>query len=239
MQNTSYIALSRQMTMARELELVANNIANAETTAYRGERMMFTDFLHDPDNAPQTHFARDVAVVRNLAQGRPIETGAPLDVMIDGDGYFQVETPFGPRYTRNGKFTTDADGRLITTTGDPVMAAGGGTIVVPLNQGPIQVGTDGTVATDAGPLAQIALMRFDSDFQLRKTQSGLYATDAQPQEVEEPKLVQGMVEGSNVQPVVEMTRMMSLLRAFESAQKVIDTEHENQRRAVERILRQA
>ncbi|MFD0390308.1 hypothetical protein ACFQ4K_24895 [Tistrella bauzanensis] len=90
-------------------------------------------------------------MVRNLAQGRPIETGAPLDVMIDGDGYFQVETPFGPRYTRNGKFSTDADGRLITTTGDPVMAAGGGTITVPLNQGPIQVGTDGTVATDAGP----------------------------------------------------------------------------------------
>ena len=95
MQNTSYVALSRQMTMARELELVANNIANAETTAYRGERMMFTDFLHDPSDAPKTHFARDVAVVRNLAQGRPIETGAPLDVMIEGDGYFQVETPFG------------------------------------------------------------------------------------------------------------------------------------------------
>ena len=73
MQNTSYVALSRQMTMARELELVANNIANAETTAYRGERMMFTDFLHDPSDAPKTHFARDVAVVRNLAQGRPIK----------------------------------------------------------------------------------------------------------------------------------------------------------------------
>jgi flagellar basal-body rod protein FlgF len=239
MQNTSYVALSRQMTMARELELVANNIANAETTAYRGERMMFTDFLHDPSDAPKTHFARDVAVVRNLAQGRPIQTGAPLDVMIEGDGYFQVETPFGPRYTRNGKFSTDVDGRLVSVTGDPVTAAGGGTITVPLNDGPIRVGTDGTVATDAGPVAQIRVVNFESEYLLRKTQSGLYATDSQPQDVDEPKVVQGMIEGSNVQPVVEMTRMMTLLRAFEAAQNVIDTEHDNQRRAVERILRQA
>lgn len=244
MENPAYIALSRQMVLSRQLDIIANNLANANTAAYKREDLAFVEYLVKPDAAGNPTFARadgkvamvqDLGMVRDTDPGPLSETGAPLDLAISGDGYFVVQTPEGTRYTRLGRFQVDASGQLVTSDGQPVQGTAG-PIFVPPDDGEVKIARDGTISTEGGPIGRLNLVHFEDEQSLRHAGSGLYIAEAPAQPAAGAEVIQGMVEESNVRPVVELTQMIAVLRNFQAAQKMIDTQDDMQRRAISTVV---
>jgi flagellar basal-body rod protein FlgF len=232
MENTNYIALSSMTALRRQMDVIANNIANAETTAYRAERMLFEEYLADIGTGMPASFVLDYGVVRDTMEGQISATVNPLDVAISGKGYLVIETDEGLRYTRNGHFKLNDEGTLVTSTGNPVLDNGGKTITVPLGDGNVVISPDGVVSTESGTIGQLDLVSFENEQELRKAGDGLYTTDAVPLPAEEARFLQGMIESSNVEPIIETTEMMRLVRRYQSIQKLMEQADELRRRAV-------
>lgn len=242
MENTSYIALSREAALWRQMESISNNLANMNTPAFKGEHMMFREFLMPSreEGSPSRQnlaFVQDVGIFRDHREGPLTSTGNPLDVAIHGDGFFVIDTPEGTRYSRNGHFRLDESGQIVTTEGHAVMAANDQPFFIAPNEREITVAADGTVTTENGRLGKIRIVRFENEQTLRKVSGGMYETMALPTDVERPNLAQGMIEESNVQPVVEMTAMIDVLRNYQSVQKVLENEHDRQRKAIDILSR--
>ena len=230
METTSLISLSRQAGLRRQMEVVANNIANMNTVGFKGEHMMFVDHFvksrgGEKPFPEKLHFVRDVATFRNSVEGEINQTGNALDVALAGPGYFVVQTPDGERYTRNGRFQLDQSGQLVTQEGFTVLTEGG-SIVLGARDASVNVARDGTVATESGALGKLRIVSFDNDAVLRQTGNTLFRADAPPRAVEKPVVVQGALESSNVQPIVEITRMIEVQRSYESVARFIDREDE-------------
>jgi flagellar basal-body rod protein FlgF len=182
---------------------------------------------------------RETGVYRELGEGPIVETGNTFDLALKGDGYFVVNTPLGPRYTRNGGFTLDPTGRLVTSWGDEVQGEGGA-ITVSAGETGVAVSTDGTISSrESGPIGKLRVVRFDDEQQLGKVMNGLYATDLPAQNVVpgEVRMVQGAIEGSNVNPVAEIARMIKLQRFFEAMQEIVEQEHRRQRTTINQVFR--
>lgn len=238
MENTQYIALSRQAALWRQMEVVANNIANANTPAYKAEQMMFTDYMVKTKSESSAFgrklsFVQDVGTLRDTREGPLTDTGAPLDVALHDDGYFVVDTPAGQRYTREGHFRLDETGMLVTSTGYPVLQKTGQPVVFAPNESQITIAPDGTVSTENGTIGKLRVVKFDNEQQLRKAGDGTYQTKADPTELDRPQVVQGMLENSNVEPVLETTHMMTILRNYEGVQKMIDNEQSRSLKAMQ------
>lgn len=237
MENASYIALSHQAALWRQMEIVANNMANVNTPAFKAEQVMFTDYLVRPpataglSNREPIAFVQDIGVLRDTREGSMTVTDNPLDLAIQGPGYFVVDTPEGPRYTRHGNFHLDSTGMLVTAAGQAVMQAGDLPIIVAPNETRIDVGRDGTVSTENGPIGRLRVVRFDNEQELRKVTDGLYETAAPAQDAPLPDVVQGVIEESNVKPVVEMTNLIAITRSYQAAQQMIDNEHQRAMKA--------
>jgi len=161
-----------------------------------------------------------------------------LERIRESAGTRHVDTPQGPRYTRLGRFQLDAEGKLVTSEGHAVRGAGGA-IFIPAEDGEVVVASDGTVSTEGGPIDRLSVVRFADEQELRKVSGGLYESDATPLPNLEAEIAQGMVEESNVRPVVELTLMMSVMRNFQAAQRMIETQDELQRRVINTIVSSA
>ena len=238
MQNTSYIGLSRQAALWRQLEVVANNMANANTPAYKGEQMMFREYLvptrsSDRAMGGKLSFVQDVGVLRDVREGPVTKTDNTLDFAIHGDGYFQIETESGMRYGRNGHFRMDQTGMLVNSAGFAVMDSRDQPIIFAPNESRIEVSEDGSVSTENGVVAKLKVVTFANDQELKNAGDSLFETTQDPNVVDRPTIVQGMIEESNVQPVVEMTRMTQILREYEGVQKMIDAESDRQLKAIQ------
>ncbi|WP_028879203.1 flagellar basal-body rod protein FlgF [Terasakiella pusilla] len=236
MENTLLIALSRQTTLRREMTSVANNIANMNTQAYKRESMMFDDYLVRSDGGERIMgdklmFVRDVAQYRDLSEGKFDETGNPLDVAIHGEGYFVVDTPEGNRYTRNGHFQLNSNGVLVNTDGHPVLTEDGDQIQTTPGDTRFEISRNGEIHTDAGPVGKLGIVQFDNPQELEKVSSTLMKSDAAGVQVENPDVHQGKLEMSNVEPIIEMTRMIEVHRAYNRAKSMIDKEDERIRKA--------
>lgn len=241
MENTSYIALSRQNALWRQMDVIANNMANANSPAYKGEHMMFREFLVDTRSSNRAtgtklSFVQDTGLLRDTREGPLTKTDNPLDVGIHGDGYFQIETQAGMRYSRNGHFRLDEGGMLVNTQGFAVMDKNDNPIIFAPNETRIEIAGDGTVSTENGVVANLKLVRFANEQNLRNAGDSLYETTDQPETVQRPQVVQGMMEESNVQPVVEITKMTELLRQYQAAQNMIDKEHDRTMKAIEVLV---
>lgn len=241
MENALYVGLSQQMVLQRQMEIVANNIANLNTTAYKGERPVFEEYVMQAGRQKPVSFVLDYGVARDTRAGVLAPTDAPFDVAMNGEGWFSVQTPDGIRYTRNGHFTMDAEGRLTTREGYALLDEGGAEIVIdqPEDGTPV-ISTDGTIAQGALQIGRIGVFTFANDQQLRATGDSLFeapaGTEATPAN-ETAKVVQGMLESSNVQPVVEMTRMIELQRRYQTMQNLLTSDHDLQRTAIQRLGR--
>jgi flagellar basal-body rod protein FlgF len=178
---------------------------------------------------------QDFGLVRDLSEGPMTATGNNLDFAIHGSGYFAVDTPQGERYTRVGRFQLDAQDQLVTSQGHAVLDTGGAPIFAPAEDGEIVVARDGTISVNGEPLGRIAVVQFEDEQAMRKLAGGLYTGD-DPQPALDAEIVQGMVEDSNVEPVLELTRMITVLRSYQSAQRMMETEHERQRRAISTLV---
>jgi flagellar basal-body rod protein FlgF len=236
METTAYIALSRQMALRRQMDLIANNIANATASAFKAEALIYEPVVSDAGGGQRLAFVQDVGVARDLSAGPMTATGNPLDLAIQGPGYFAIQTDHGARYGRSGQFRLNESGELVTAAGDRVLDDGGAPLSLPADAGPIALAADGTVSGAQGPLGRIGVVEFADEQRLRKVGGGLYQADQPAAPAEQSRVVQGMLEGSNVQPILEMTEMMATVRAYQAVQRLLDTHHELQRRAIERVL---
>jgi flagellar basal-body rod protein FlgF len=241
MDNAIYVGLSKQMILRKEMDIIANNIANMDTTGFKVESMIQKT---DPKAPAYTFggprpvkFVSPDGVARDFTQGAMNQTGNPLDMAIEGKGMFQVRTADGARFTRDGRFTLDNAGRLVTQTGNVVLDEGGGEIQIDPERGQLSVGADGTLSQGAERVGKIGVFEFTSLGVLEKTGDNLLrnGSNQQPTPATEAKVRQGYVEASNVKPVIEISRMMEVSRSYERTVKMIDSEADLSRRAVERL----
>ena len=237
MENSLTIALSRQSVLSRQMDVIATNLANLETAGFKAENMIFTELLEQTAEGEVLSLVHDVSFVRDLSEGPMVGTQSPLDLAIQGQGYFVVDTPDGERYTRHGVFRLDDVGQIVTTEGHPVLNSGGAPIAVPLDTSSITITRDGTISADAQEIGQIKLVSFENPQALSKIGSGLYeAVDQTPTTDPDSEILQGMVENSNVKGVVEMTRMIDTVRSYQAAAKLADTEHQRILDAIEALV---
>ena len=241
MDNALYVALSRQQILSREMDIVANNIANADTPGFKVESVISqTNPKSLPDGSatgPATlNFVLDTGVARAFSQGALSQTGRPLDVGIEGDGFFQVNAAAGQRYTRDGRFQLDATGRLVTVKGDPV-AGDGGEITLDPAKGEPTIASDGSISQGSLKVGKLTVYSFASLSDLSKDGDGLYnsTSGATPQAATAARLKQGSVEASNVQPVIEVTRMIEVSREYERIAKLMDQTSQLTSEAVQRL----
>lgn len=234
-ENTAYIVLSRQTAMRRQMDVIANNIANMGTTAFKSAQMLFEEFLVEGDAGNKMSFVTDIGTARNLTEGEFMRTQNPLDLAIRGRGYLVVETDEGERYTRNGSLRVDAEGFLTTTYGHKILDNTGRAIQLDPNDPTLTVARDGALTGGQGPIGRLAVVTFENEQSLEQVGAGLYKTDGDPEPAEDATVEQGMLENSNVEPILEMTRMIELSRNYQSTNTMINREDDVRRRAIERL----
>jgi flagellar basal-body rod protein FlgF len=235
MENTLFIALSRQLATTRQMDLIANNLANADTAGFKGEQMMFSEYLSRATGGEPLSFVQDRALARDLRDGKLERTGAPLDLAIRGKGWFVVDTKNGERYTRDGNFKIDGEGRLVTGAGDPVLGSNGTPVVFGRDDKDITIHEDGTVRAEGTARGKIRVVSFANEHALRNDGGNLFRGAGAAQDVDAPRIAQGMIETSNVQPVVQMTEMIKALRTFQGTQQMIENEHDRQRALIDKL----
>jgi flagellar basal-body rod protein FlgF len=251
MDNTLLVGLSRQVVLARQLEVVANNLANINTTGFKSDSSIFQQFLMPqasagafPPGSRQVDYVIDSATWHNLNAGPIQRTGGPLDIAIDGDAFLVVQTAGGPRYTRNGALQINPTGALVTSAGDPVLGVGG-PIQFQNTDNDISIGEDGTITVREGTSAtsdsvrgQLQLAQFANAAALRKQGSTLFSAPpgiAPQQAPQNVRVVQGAIEQSNVSPVTEMARMVEITRTYEQISSILQQENTQRTAALDKL----
>ncbi len=239
MENASYIALSRQTALWRQLQMTSNNMANMNTIGYKGESPLFSEYLVDVPKEDSIQdqkiaFVQDFGTVRDFSEGPLKETANPLDVALHGEGFFVTENEEGQFYTRNGQFKLNAEGMLVNNQGDAVLSAAGQPFFIAPGENDINIAKNGTVSTENGILGRLSVVRFEEPQKLMKVAGSRFQAgeDMEPLDVQTPDVEQGMIEDSNVKSIREVTRLIDLQRAYGNVEQMIETEGERQKRAI-------
>jgi len=250
MENALLIGLSRQIALGRELEVVANNVANLNTTGFKSDGTIFQEFLMPVASANQfgvpdrrLSYVQDRATWHDFSQGAVQTTGNPLDVAIDGNAFLVVQTPRGERYTRNGALQINATGQLVTNDGNPVIGESG-PIVFQSGDHDINIAADGAITVREGSNAKtdssrgkLRLVAFAQVDRLQKDGSSTFATPqgTQPQAPQNVRVVQGAIEKSNVRSVIEMARMIEVTRSYTQIATLLQQQGDLRRNAIEKL----
>lgn len=244
MDNALMIGLSRQLTLRREMDIVANNIANASTPGFHVENLLLRNqaapTAEARDGPQDLQYVDAWGVGRDFSQGSLDFTGRPLDVALEGDGFFQIEGADGEAlYTRDGRFRVDNEGRLAASDGALVLDDLGAPILIDPAQGAAMITEDGAVVQNNAEVARLGIYRFENLAALEKSGSSRYAaSEDNPAEIAtEIAIRQGYVETSNVQPILELTRMIETMRAYSSVSRFLSQGEELSRKAIERLGR--
>lgn len=238
MENAVYSTLNRQSGLMAEMRAVANNIANISTTGFRKEGVIFAEHVADLGrDEPSLSLATAEGRMVNLAQGTLAKTGGTFDLAIEGDGFFQIETPDGPRLTRSGAFTPSPEGELVTADGYRLLDLGGAPVFVPTDAGAVAVAEDGTVAAGGAPVAQIGLFLPTDPAGLLHAGGTRFESTGGVEPLESGKMFQGFLENSNVDPVAEIARMIEVQRAYEMGQGFLDAEDQRIRGVIQTLGR--
>lgn len=238
MENSVYIGLSKQVVLRENMNIIANNVANVNTPGYRAQNMTFSEYIEDP-----RYMKEDIAMVLDYGQYQKTDPGSlkktdnPLDIALVGNGFLGIETPSGIQYTRAGNLTMDADGVLRNARGLPVANEGGGEITIPTDATEIRIDKKGIISTDQGEVGQLMITEFQNYQRLNPAGNGLYDTDEAGTPAEKTSVMQGHIEGSNVEAVVEMTRMIDVLREYQAVQNMMQSEHERLRSSAQRLAK--
>lgn len=237
MDNPIYIALSRQTALRRQMAVVANNVANMNTTAFKREMMVYQAYSQKVPFTDKMDFVIDQGTASDFNQGGLIVTHNTFDLGINGPGYFQVDDGSGTKYTRNGTFTLDDRNRLVTQQGYPVLDTQGNPIVIPGGGTDLTISQDGQVRLGANAVGQIGVVEFADMRSVRKVRDSLYTTEQAATPAANSKVMQGMVEGSNVSGVGEMTSLIEVQRAYEAVKSMIDSEDKRQQTIIQKLAR--
>lgn len=243
MPNTIFAGLSQQIAVQRQMEIVANNIANASTPGYRAQHIVFSEYLKggnsrvDTEGGDRLSMVLDYGHYQSNLQGSIKQTGNPLNIALEGPGYIGVQTDDGVAFTRAGNFQLNGNGELITANGDIVSSIGGGPLSIPAEAEEVKISQDGTISTDQGIVGQIMINEFENEQTLEAIGHGLYRSDDEGVPATQTTAIQGAIEGSNVEAVVEITRMIDILRSYQRTQNMMNTEHERERSMIQRLSR--
>jgi flagellar basal-body rod protein FlgF len=240
MENAQLVGLSRQLTLRRELDLIANNVANVDTMGFKAQTLLVKEEKMSPAAATEFRrpdrpisFVLDDGNVYDFRPGQMVTTGNDLDVALDGKGWFAVQTPAGERYTRNGSFAIGPDGTLQTRDGNPVLTDGGPLVLQP-NDHKITIGADGTVASDQGVRGKLRVVEFAAPGDLKKVGETLFEGQ-NPQAAALPRVMQGQIEKSNVRAVIEISRLIEVGRTYQNVTNWLNNVDELRRSAIEKL----
>jgi flagellar basal-body rod protein FlgF len=248
MENALLIGLSRQMVLERQMDVVANNVANVNTSGYKADKSLFQEYLKSgahEDNFVGTDrrvsYVLDSGTFKDLSQGPTEQTKNPLDVAIDGGGFLVVQTPAGERYTRDGGLQINNQGQLVTAAGNPVLGNSGPIVFQPTDHD-VSIAADGNVTVLEGinridaVRGKLRLVSFAQAQGLLKEGSNLYsAGTAAPQPDTASKLRQGFIEKSNVNSVVEMSRMIEVTRTYTQIANMLQQQSDLHKSAIEKL----
>jgi flagellar basal-body rod protein FlgF len=223
-----YVAVAGAVAQSNALDATANNIANASTAGFHGDRVTFREAMTAAKSPDMALVNTGTARVDSEA-GALTPTENPLDLALEGDGYFSVETPQGTRYTRAGNFQLDDQRTLVTADGLAVRGEGG-PITIPPTATEIAVAADGTVSADGQAVGKLHLVRFAGN-QLRREGGTLFSASGRPEAGELPKVRSGMLESSNVNVVRGVVDLVKVSRTYESLMRVIQGYHDVESRA--------
>ncbi|MGN7868199.1 flagellar hook-basal body complex protein [Paracoccus sp. 22332] len=233
MDNAIYATLTRQSGLMAEMRVVANNIANANTTGFRREGVIFAEHLSALDRHGDTlSMAHARGRMIDLGQGVLTQTNGNYDLAIEGEGFFMVETPEGNRLTRAGAFLPSAEGELMTAEGFRLLDEGMAPIIVPAGASGVAVGADGTLSANGVAFGKIGVFTAPEEAQLTHQGGTSFTIDGQPEPVDDVRIRQGFLEESNVDSVFEITRMIEVQRAYELGQSFLDREDQRIRSAI-------
>jgi|SRR6056297_2030981 len=232
----SYATLTRQSGLMREMQVVANNIANAATTGYRQEGLVFSEFVHEVEGEPPVSMAHANARNTSSLQGPLNRTGGAFDLAIEGDGFFLIDSPAGERLTRAGAFSPDAAGNLVTLDGNRLLDANAAPIFVPPGAAGVHVAPDGTVSVGDQPVGQIALFLPEDPVSLTREDGVMFRADGVVR-TQDATIVQGHLEGSNVDAISQLARMIEIQRSYEMGQSFLQTEDERIRNSIKSLLK--
>ncbi len=241
MENAQLIGLSRQSALRQNLDVVANNLANVNTTGYKAQRLIFEELLMPTAQATEFQrpdrslsFTQDVGTATVLTQGSIQLTGNPLDLAIDGDGYLAVTDASGEQlYTRAGSLTIDPEGTLITDAGLPVLA-GGAPIQINPEDGEITITREGVISTPQAQLGRLDVYTFDNRQELIHIGANLFS-GLNPIPANNPGVIQGALEGSNVEGIQEISRMIEITRQYTSVSKMMSQRDELRQRSIREL----
>lgn len=245
MGNTSYVSLSLASALERSLDATAHNLSNASTAGYKAFRPVFETVESEAQttSGDTISYVRDGGSYVDATQGAMLPTGNPLDLAISGNAWFGFEAGEGQTaFGRNGRLVVDVEGRLTTTSGNAILDASGAPIILPGEVGQnIEIAPDGTItSTDGSVLGRVGLFDVDYETLMHPIGQGLYISPLGTEAAlpaQNAKITQGFVETSNVQPVIEMTRLIDIQRAYENSLKLLGEEDDLTRQAVQRLGR--
>ncbi len=231
--DSSYVGISRQSGLLKELQSVANNIANISTTGFRREGVVFAESVRalEVEGGSVSMATARVRYTDGIS-GSMTQTRGALDMAIDGPGFFMVETPQGERLTRAGSFSTNAEGDLVTMTGYRVLDSGGAPIFIPPDAGEIGIAEDGTISANGNLISQVGVFEVADAQSLVREDGVMFRNDGESLVAENSRVKQGFLEGSNVDAVVEMARLIEVQRAYEMGQGLLDKEDERIRASI-------
>lgn len=233
-----YTTLTRQSGLMREMAMVANNVANASTTGYRAEGLIFSEHIKDTGiGHPSISMATGNAHVTRNVQGGLTQTNGTFDFAIEGEGYFQIEGPDGVLLTRAGAFMPNGEGDLVTPDGLRVLDAGGAPVFIPPDATDINLSSDGTLSSGDRLIAQLGLVTPVDPTAMVRTNGVSFNPGGEVEPVEDGRMLQGFTEGSNVDAVSEITRMIEVQHAYEMGQKFMEREDERMRSITQLIGR--
>ncbi|MBJ3783926.1 flagellar basal-body rod protein FlgF [Devosia sediminis] len=240
MENAQLIGLSRQIALQRQMDVVANNIANLNTTGFKAEQILFEEYVmpvardqNFPSLDQPLSYVQDWATVHDLSGGAVTQTGNELDVALNGEGFFAVQTPGGERWTRAGSFQINNQGTLVDLSGNPVLGNGGPITFGPEETG-ITIAADGAVSSSVGAKGQLRIVEFANAQELTREGSNLFS-GGQPQVATATRVMQGHVERSNVSGVAEMAEMIRVQRSYESAASLAKKQDDLRSDAIRRL----
>lgn len=236
MDAAGYTTLTRQTGLMREMQVVANNLANTSTTGFRREGIVFEEYIARMQSGPSLSMATGDGRVVDLSQAEISQTGGSFDFAIQGEGFFQIETPDGPRLTRAGSFTPSATGELVNHDGYRLLDEGGAPVFVPPDATHVALSQDGTLSAAGEPLAKIGLWQPSDPLSLQHQAGTLFSANA-IEPASGGVIRQGYLEDSNVQPLQEIARMIEVQRAYELGQSFMDQEDKRMRGVIDTLGR--
>ncbi|NVK17037.1 MAG: flagellar hook-basal body complex protein [Rhodobacteraceae bacterium] len=237
MEAAGYATLSRQSGLMREMRVIANNIANSATTGYRQEGLIFSEFVQSAPGQESLSMSRANIFNTSMEQGQLTKTGGTFDFAVEGDGFFMVETPQGERLTRSGAFSPNSAGDLVTMDGYRVLDAGRAPVFVPPDAGKIEVGADGSISANGRLLGQLGLFKPVENRTLVREDGVMFRVEGEIEETLDASVLQGFLEGSNVNAISEVTRMIEVQRAYEMGQSFLESEDERIRNAIKNLIK--